>query len=123
MPTDEPAPPPQPSPLTEGQFRLLRLAVYGMGALLVVGFFVIAGRIAYLVARTPAPPAGTETPLPSAAKPDIRLPLPAAAIVRQMSLSGNRLAVHYETPAGAAIAVIDLTTGAIVSRVAIEPAR
>ncbi len=48
---------------------------------------------------------------------------PAPAAVRHVSLSGNRIAVHYDTPAESAIVVLDLTTGAVVSKVVVAPGK
>ena len=42
---------------------------------------------------------------------------PAGATVRNLSLSGNRLAVHYDAPSGGGIAIVDLATGRTVQRI------
>jgi hypothetical protein len=47
--------------------------------------------------------------------------LPPGALVRQTSISGDRLAVQYEAPSGAGIVVLDLASGQIVSRVELAP--
>jgi hypothetical protein len=86
-----------------------------MGVILVLGFAAVIGRIAYLVTRT-----GKPVPSTSIAK-DLRLPLPEGAAVRSLALSGDRLAVHFDTHAGAGIAILDLLTGEPVTHVKLAP--
>ena len=103
--------------MSEPQLQFLKYSVITMGVMLFVGFLIIIGRIIYLIAN--APP----TPPPEAAVGalvrDARLPLPAGAAVRHVSLSGNRIAVHYDTPAESAIVVLDLATGKVMSKVVV----
>lgn len=117
------------------QIRALRMAVFVMGIVLIVGFLAVIGRIVYLASRTPAQApaqavaAGGASPGPAVApgsaavalKPEALLELPADANVRSLSLSGERLAVQYTSPRGDGIAVLDLVTGRVVSRVRITP--
>lgn len=105
------------APLSERQLRWLKRAVIVMGILLVAGFIVIVARIVYLIANQPV---AAEVPAAALAR-DAALPLPAGAVVRQVSLSGNRVAIHYDTPTGGAIAVVDLVSGRIVSRLTLPP--
>jgi hypothetical protein len=109
--------------------RLLRLAVIGMGVVLVLGFAAVVGRVVYLTTRTSAVPAVTSSasgaPVQTASGPiagDVRLALPPGAKVVSQSLAGNRLAVHYAGVAGEGIIILDLETGRPVSQVRIEPA-
>lgn len=100
-------------PFSPRQLRLLKVAIAVMSAILVIGFAVIAGRIVYLVGhadrRAASPAARTH------------LPLPAGAAVRGIAMSGERLAVHYEAPEGAGIAILDLATGKSVTHVDLSP--
>lgn len=98
-------------PFSPSQLRLLKTAIVVMSAVLVVGLAVIIGRIAYLVSQ-----GGTRQTSPVAVE-QTRLNLPAGAVVRAMALSGERLAVHYDAPAGAGIAVLDLGTGKTVTHI------
>lgn len=114
------------------QIRALRKAVIGMALLLVVGFVAVIGRVVYLVSRPPAqasavvqaaggPAGGT-----SAASPlqsEAALDLPADASIRGLSLAGDRLAVHYSSPRGDGISILDLASGRVVSRVKIAPTK
>lgn len=100
--------------LGERQIRMLRIAVIAMGVILVLGFITVIARIVYLVNRSSET---TTVASPQAA----RLALPAGASVRSMSLTGHRLAVHYEGPGGGGIVILDLQTGKPVSRVEIVP--
>ena len=114
------------------QLRVLRIAVVGMGLVLVVGTALVISRIIYL-ATQPLPVASSSPglALPVAMQPgppalglvaEARLALPAGAKVRTHAISGSLLSVHYEAPGGEGIAIVDLTTGRQVSLVRIEPA-
>ena len=108
-----------PPMFTEAQIRRLKFAVIGMGILLVLGFLTVIGRIVYLVSR-PSP--SLDRPAAAAAvKQDVRLAMPQGAVVRNVSVSGNRLAIHYEWSSGGAVAVVDLATGNVVSTVELAP--
>ena len=104
-------------PFSPAQLRILKIAVVVMGVILVLGFAAVIGRIAYLVTRSGKTPA---TPSTMIAK-DLRLPLPEGAAVRSLALSGDRLAIHFETPAGAGVAILDLLTGEPVTRIELVP--
>ncbi|MGQ0671880.1 MAG: hypothetical protein ACT4N2_03220 [Hyphomicrobium sp.] len=110
--------------------RALKIAVIGMGVLILAGLAAVIWRIVDL-ASSPASkgtgvhPAMTAlTDAPSSASPaalteSIALALPAGAVVRSTSLSGHRLAVHYDAPSGPAVAILDLETGRRLSTVGI----
>jgi hypothetical protein len=104
-------------PFTPRQLRILKIAVVVMGIILVIGFAAVIGRIAYLITKggTAQPPAAHA--LTKAA----RLPLPAGAVVRSIALAGDRLAVHYDTPAGAGVAILDLLSGEPLAHVDLAP--
>lgn len=105
------------------QIRALRIAVAVMSLLLVVGFITVIARIIYLTSRPNAPNAATATATTGAAlKPEAVLGLPAGGSIKSMSLSGNRLAVHYVSPLGDGIAILDLEQGRVLSRVSITEA-
>lgn len=104
--------------------RALRLAVLGMGALMVVGFGVVIARIVYLTTR---PPAVSDSPTPAVGPqtqakpgPDTTLALPADAKVLSQSLSGTRLSVHYAAGGDESIVILDLETGQPISRIRIS---
>ncbi len=109
------------------QIRALRMAVTVMGLILIVGFLTVIARVVYLASRPPAqavaasgaPAVGSAVAL----KPEALLELPADASVKAVSLSGDRLAVQYVSPRGDGIAILDLASGRVVSRVklAAEP--
>lgn len=102
-------------PFSPAQLRILKIAVVVMGVILVLGFAAVIGRIAYLVTRTTKPAAS------AAIAKDLRLPLPEGAAVRSLALSGDRLAVHFETNSGAGVAILDLLTGEPVTRIELVP--
>ena len=105
-------------PLSPGQVRALKIAVVVMGVLIILGLFTVFARIIYLASRS-----GPQVQAASQAsrKTAQRLALPPGAIVRQTSISGDRLAVQYEAPSGAGIVVLDLASGQVVSRVELAP--
>lgn len=103
--------------LTDRQFRGLKAAVILMGVLLIAGFGVIVGRMVYLFQLPSVGAAATATPVERA---DRTLTLPTGAIVRHVSVAGDRLAVHYEAPSGSGIRVIDLATG-VQQHVSVTP--
>jgi hypothetical protein len=98
--------------------RNLKIIVIGLGLLMFAGLAAIAGRVIYLASGSATQPAA----LVSAMRPEQRLGLPAGAQVRAVSLSGDRLAVHYEAGGAEGIAVLDLQTGVTLTTVAIERA-
>ena len=105
--------------LGERQLKMLKVAVIAMGVILVLGFATVIARIVYLVNRSGD--TETTTTISQPVQQAARLALPAGASVRNMSLAGSRLAVHYEGPAGGGIVILDLQTGKPVSRVEIVP--
>jgi hypothetical protein len=110
-----------PTPLlSPDQERWLRIAVITMGVLLVAGIATVIGRVIYLASGSGGQAASAGNLAATA-----RLALPAGADVRSLSLSGQRLAIHYVAGGVPAIAILDLTTGQVVSRVEIatEPPR
>jgi hypothetical protein len=104
------------APLKPPHVRLLKVAVVVMGLLIMAGLAAVALRIAYLAGAPPAPSETRRT-----LETQVRLALPAGASVRQIAVSGDRLAVHYDGPAGPGIAVVDIRTGTVASRIAIVP--
>jgi Family of unknown function (DUF6476) len=103
--------------------RWLRYAVIGMGVVLALGFLAVIGRLLVLATRAPANQPANGVAIPQALMPaaDIAAALPAGARVRSLSLNADRLAVHYDSPAGEGIAIIDLTTGRRLSLVRLVP--
>jgi len=104
---------------TPRQVRVLKIAVIAMGVLLVVGFAFVIAVIAYQASNLgqdkPAAPAsaaleGNET----------ALTIPEGATVTSMALDGDRLALHLNSSAGTEIAVIDLSTGKVLSRIRLK---
>jgi hypothetical protein len=118
---DDPSEPGEQAAIVLGDrhLRLLKFAVIAMGVVLVLGFVAVIARIVYLVGR------GGETATSTAVSQPIRdaarLALPSGAVIRNLSLSGSRLAVHYDGPAGSGIVILDLVTGAPASQITIVP--
>lgn len=100
-----------PPMYTPSQLRLLKIAVIGMGVILLVGFTIVIGRIIYLVNSAPPPTAAAAASGTSPLAAPAGLALPRGAVVKHLALSGNRLAVHYEGPAGSGIRIVDLVPG------------
>jgi hypothetical protein len=94
---------------------ILKNAIMAMGIVLVVGSAVLMARIVYLATGS-----SNQTPRGPALVADPSLALPPGAVVRSMALSAHRLAVHYDGPQAGGIAILDLTTGEIISRIRLE---
>jgi hypothetical protein len=104
--------------------KLLTTVVVVMGVMIVAGLATVVGRIIYLasVTQKQAPAAAARVPASPVTPAEVRqfdLGLPAGAVIRTMSLSGSRLAVHYEAVTGAGVVLLDTETGMVVSRVRI----
>lgn len=92
--------------------RGLKIAVITMGVLIVLGVLTVIGRIVYLASRGPA-----QSVSGAGLAASTRLSLPAGAAIRSISLSGDRMAVHYDASTGAGIAILDLASGRVLTRV------
>jgi len=113
---------PLSTPLDEAEpphVRWLKFAVVAMGIMIVVGLLVIIGRIVYLASNNPKQATGSANS--SRIAPAANLAIPTGSIVRQISLSGDRLAIHYEGASGTGIAIMDLANGTVLSRVQVLP--
>lgn len=110
-----------------GKERVLVFIVVFLGLLIVAGLTAVILRIIYLSSTGPAQRTIAEEPAAAAAvalpgeDAASRLTLPAGAVVKSVSVGGDRLAVHYEAPSGTGIAVLDLASGAVVRRVEVTP--
>ena len=100
--------------------KALKFVVIGLGVMIVLGVLTVIGRVVYLANQGPRQAAGASSSGARLAQSG-KLALPAGAQVKQISLSGDRLAVHYEGPAGASIAVVDLASGIVLSRIDVVP--
>ena len=98
--------------------RNLKMVVFGLAVLIFAGLAAIAGRIIYLASGASTQPAASSLAL----RPEQILALPRGATVRSVSLSGDRLAVHYEAGGDDGIAILDLQTGRTVTSVGIKRA-
>lgn len=102
--------------LSESELKLqrtLKYVVAGLGIAIIVGLSAVVLRIIYLANRPTAPASATFSQ-PSA---QWQLELPKGAKIGSLAVSGNTLAVHYDGPGGAGIAIIDLSTGKRVADV------
>jgi hypothetical protein len=98
--------------------RILKLVVAVLALLIFAGLAAIVWRVIYLASPSPTQPAAAPS---LAIRPEQSLALPLGAEVRSISLSGNRLAVHYEAGGATGIAILDLQTGRMLTDVAVEP--
>jgi hypothetical protein len=91
--------------------RNLKIVVAGLGILILLGLGAVVAGIVGMASgglKSKSDPAAA----PSSSLPatlDLKLPLGAKIV--SVSLSGKRLAVAHEGPAGAGIAIIDIETG------------
>lgn len=98
--------------------RNLKIVVLVLAVLLAAGLATIVARIFYVASGSRTQP---EAPVASTVlRPELSMQLPAGAEVKSISLSGDRLAVHYSASSGEGIAVLDLRTGAPVATVGLK---
>jgi hypothetical protein len=120
--TSEPDNTPLPGTVfTPRQVRALKIAVIVMGILLVGGFAFVMAAIVYQASKlgdtkVQASAAGQAAAPASGSA----LTLPPGATIASMALDGDRLALHLQTSTGPEIAVIDVTTGTVLSRIKID---
>lgn len=113
---------PDGSPMSEADLlreqrlqRNLKILIAVMGVFIVLGLGAVIARI---VTGGGGQQGGTVTSvLAPTGGGEIAVELPPGAKVVSVSVSGNRLAVHHESPAGTGIAIIDLETGRRVADV------
>ncbi len=114
-------------PLTSGQVKALKAAIAIMSIMIVAALLAIVARVIYLSAiktRTAAPAAAAvavEPPGPLA--PQQSVSLPPGAVVKNISMIGNRLLVHYQTAGGSGVIIQDLSTGKALTDIKIDAAR
>lgn len=120
--TDSPRIAPDGSPMSEADLlreqrlqRNLKILIAGMGVLILLGLGAVVLRI--VTGGGAQQQSGTATSVLAPAGGEIAVELPPGAKVVSVSVSGNRLAVHHESPAGTGIAIIDLDTGRRVADV------
>jgi len=91
--------------------RNLKIVVGGLGALILVGLGAVAVRV---VGLATGPVGGSSSARPIAATSSgapVSFELPKGAKIVSISLSGNRLAVQHDGPAGPGIIVLEAETG------------
>jgi hypothetical protein len=130
MHTNAPPPPASPTAVqafpSASQLRVLKKAVVIMGVIILLLMAAIVGRIIFISAGKSKQQASTEPGSITLPPPqsNLSLALPAGSIIRSTTLSGNHLSVHHSVGDTDAIAILDLATGKVISRVTIErPAR
>lgn len=111
---------PDGSPMSEADLlreqrlqRNLKILIAVMGVFIVLGLGAVIARIVTGGGQQ----VGTATSVLAPTGGEIAVELPPGAKVVSVSVSGNRLAVHHESPAGTGIAIIDLETGRRVADV------
>ncbi len=101
---------------TPRQVRVLKFAVIVMGILLVGGFAFVLAAIVYQASR------GGQSGVASGGEAvPAELQIPKDASITAMSLDGDRLALHLQSPGGPEIVVIDLKTGKTLARIRLKP--
>lgn len=123
----EPAPPSQSAaadtgPLTPAQVRWLKIAIVVMAIMIVAGILGVVARMFYLAStRSPQASRASAATTIGTIAPEAKLQLPSGAIIKSMTMDGARLALQYDAPSGAGIAIVDVASGRVVSRWRIEP--
>jgi|SRR5665648_270502 len=123
MAVNEPDNTPLPgSVFSPRQVRVLKIAVIAMGILLVGGFAFVMAAIVYQASHLGQGKAGKAAPpaAPAVSGVETTLAIPPDATVTSLALDGDRLALHLNSSAGPEIAVIDITTGKVISRIRLK---
>lgn len=116
MAESKPASEPLPGTVfTPRQVRMLKWAVIIMGLLLVGGFALVMGAIVYQASNLSE--SASAPPATSSSEPVRALGIPAGMSVTHMALDDNRIALYLSGPSGSEIRIIDLGTGALVTRI------
>ncbi|MCG8558393.1 MAG: hypothetical protein MI824_01220 [Hyphomicrobiales bacterium] len=105
------------------QVRLLKIAVIIMGILLVGGFAFVMSAIVYQAShlgQSEPEPVSLDRAADRPLAPEIALPVGSGTTVSGMTLDGRRMAVQLDGPNGSEIAVIDLGSGRVVSRIRLQ---
>jgi undecaprenyl pyrophosphate phosphatase UppP len=102
---------------TPRQVRMLKIAVIVMGILLVGGFALVLATMVYQASQSTKDTA-VRASIPAGVEAE--LAIPPGATVTSLALDGDRLALHLQSSEGAEIAVIDLKTGQVLSRVRLK---
>lgn len=118
------------SVFTPRQVRWLKIAVIGLGVVIMLGFLLmIVGmvRTATQLGKDEPAAAGAaksakvvKALAQKAAIPSVDLGLPKDARILSTALAGNRLAVTFKTASGVEIMVIDLHRHKVVSRLRLK---
>jgi len=101
------------------QVRILKIAVIVMGILLVGGFALVLATIVYQASQLGQGSAASPPPAAMAVT-QTEFVVPEGATVVSVALDGDRLALHLNSSTGPEIAVIDLTTGKVLSRLKLK---
>jgi hypothetical protein len=92
--------------------RNLKIVVVGLGALILLGLGAVIVKVTGLATGSLGVRSMSSTNLGISTSPGtLALEIPKGSRVVSVSLSGNRLAVHHEGPAGTGIAILDIETG------------
>ena len=102
---------------TPRQVRVLKIAVIVMGLLLVGGFAFVLASIVYQASRGGQDGAAAGAGVTAV---EAELAIRKDATVTSLSLDGDRLALHLNSAAGPEIAVIDLKSGKVVTRIRLK---
>ena len=103
---------------TPRQVRVLKIAVIVMGLLLVGGFAFVLAAIVYQASRGGQDEAVSALALDGV---EAELAIGKDTSVMALALDGDRLALHLNSASGPEIAVIDLTTGKVITRLRLKP--
>jgi hypothetical protein len=91
--------------------RNLKIVVAGLGILILLGLGAVVAGIVGLASGDPKGKSGPAPAASSSLPATLDLKLPQGDKIVSVSLSGNRLAVYHEGPAGPGITIIDIQTG------------
>ena len=110
--TDEPQPSATDLMREQRLQRNLKIVVAALAALIIVGLGAVMVRVLGLASGSgEKSKSQVITTIVASPHGTLALEIPQGSKIISVSLSGNRLAVHHDGPAGAGIAILDLETG------------
>jgi hypothetical protein len=101
--------PGQPEGQDPVNVRVLKWVVIVLGFLLAAAFVTVFAVIAYRLARPPSEAAPGEAAVELVVRPGTR--------IGQFQLEGNRLVLHLTNDSGQELAVVDVRSGKVLSRI------
>ena len=100
------------------QVRLLKIVVVSMGLMLIAGFALIIVTIVYQAMYAKQGDRSNATVMPVAEQQ--HLSIDSGAVVSDIIVNGDWMAIHLNGPSGSEIVIISIKTGEVVRRIRLK---